>query len=481
MNATELSRVIESVSKDRSIKREIIISALEQAMLMAAQKKYGQHAVLEAHYNTDTGEIDLFLFKRVVESEPEMLEESEEIDIGDARKLDPECQLDDEIGVRVETPDFGRIDAQTAKQVIFQKVRDAEREIIFSEYIHRKGEIITGIARRVERGNLIIDLGRTDAVLPRGEIIPGEIFKPGDRVQAFLEDVVTSTKGPQLYLTRTSPRYLGKLFEIEVPEIRDGIVEIKQCAREPGARSKIAVVSKDRDVDPVGACVGMKGVRVQAVIQELKGEKIDIIPWSDNPVMFVRSALAPAEISSVRMDERNRMMEIMVEDDQLSLAIGKRGQNVRLAAQLTGWKLDIISRTKLSKRTTDVIASLQQIEGVSETFAQAIYQAGFASLRSISDATIENLQKIPGYEDGAAAEGLKERAKIAHKTHGDLIPAGASITNTGTLVGNKGESTSGAKAAAEERLREMMKQAASDEAKTTPEKTKETSTEKQDG
>jgi N utilization substance protein A len=474
MNATELSRVIESVSKDRSIKREIIISALEQAMLMAAQKKYGPHAVLEAHYNTDTGEIDLFLFKRVVESEPEMLEESEEIDIGEARLLDPECQLDDEIGVRVETPDFGRIDAQTAKQVIFQKVRDAEREIIFSEYIHRKGEIITGIARRVERGNLIIDLGRTDAVLPRGEIIPGEIFKPGDRVQAFLEDVVTSTKGPQLYLTRTSPRYLGKLFEIEVPEIRDGIVEIKQCAREPGARSKIAVVSKDRDVDPVGACVGMKGVRVQAVIQELKGEKIDIIPWSDNPVMFVRSALAPAEISSVRMDERNRMMEIMVEDDQLSLAIGKRGQNVRLAAQLTGWKLDIISRTKLSKRTTDVIASLQQIEGVSETFAQAIYQAGFGSLKALSDATIENLQKIPGYEDAEAATGLKARAAETHKRLGDLIPAGASvIMNTGALTSGKGESSVGAKVAAEERLREMMKQAAADEAKKI--------TEKQDG
>jgi N utilization substance protein A len=348
--------------------------------------------------------------------------------------------------------------------VIFQKVRDAEREIIFSEYIHRKGEIITGIARRVERGNLIIDLGRTDAVLPRGEIIPGEIFKPGDRVQAFLEDVVTSTKGPQLYLSRTSPRYLMKLFEIEVPEIRDGIVEIKHCAREPGARSKIAVVSKDRDVDPVGACVGMKGVRVQAVIAELKGEKIDIIPWSDNPVMFVRSALAPAEISSVRMDERNRMMEIMVEDDQLSLAIGKRGQNVRLAAQLTGWKLDIISRSKLSKRTTDVIATLQQIEGVVEMQAQAIYQAGFTSIRAVSDAPIEALQKVPGYEDAAAAEDLKRRGSEAHKKFGDLIPqSGISNLAQGSAITNGSEGSKDAKAQAEERLREMMKQAATDE------------------
>jgi len=460
MNATELTRVIESVSKDRSIKREIIISALEQAVLMAAQKKYGPHAVLEAHYNNDSGEIDLFLFKKVVESEPEMLEESEEIDIKEAHVLDPEAQVGDEIGVKVETPSFGRIDAQTAKQVIFQKVRDAEREIIFNEYIHRKGEIITGIARRVERGNLIIDLGRTDAVLPRGEIIPGEIFKPGDRVQAYLEDVATTTRGPQLYLTRTSPKYLMKLFEIEVPEIREEIVEVKACAREAGARSKIAVISKDRDVDPVGACVGMKGVRVQNVIQELKGEKIDIIPWSDNPVMFVRSALSPAEISSVRMDERNRTMEIMVEDDQLSLAIGKRGQNVRLAAQLTGWKLDIISRTKLQKRTTDVTAAFQQIEGVSETFAQAIFQAGFASLKSLSEATVEAIQKIPGYEDEAAAQGLKTRAAETYARVGDTLPAATTAAAAAAVMST---SSTDAKAAAEERLREMMKQADSGE------------------
>lgn len=462
MNASDLTRVIESVSKDRSIKREIIIAALEQAVLMAAQKKYGQHAILEAHYNNDSGEIDLYLFKKVVESEPEMLEESEEIDIGEARTLDPECQLGDEIGVKVETPDFGRIDAQTAKQVIFQKVRDAEREIIFNEYIHRKGEIITGIARRVERGNLVIDLGRTDAVLPRSEIIPGEIFKPGDRVQAYLEDVVTSTKGPQLYLTRTSAKYLMKLFEIEVPEIRDGIVEIKLAAREAGARSKIAVTSKDRDVDPVGACVGMKGVRVQAVIQELKGEKIDIIPWSDNPVMFVRSALAPAEISSVKMDERAKTMEIMVEDDQLSLAIGKRGQNVRLAAQLTGWKLDIISRSKLSRRTTDVVYTLSLIDGVNETFAQAIYQNGFQSIRAVAEANIEALQKIPGYEEASMAESLKTRAADALKKHGDMIQTPA--TPAGQAPAMADSSTAGsrtdAKAAAEERLREMMKAAA---------------------
>jgi N utilization substance protein A len=458
MNATELARVIESVGKDRGIKREIIISALEQALLMAAQKKYGPNAVLEAHYNNESGEIDLFQFKKVVDSEPEMLEESEEIQIQEAHKLDPDAQIGDELGIKVEAPDFGRIDAQTAKQVIFQKVRDAEREIVYNEYIHRKGEIITGIARRVERGNLVIDLGKTDALLPRSEIIPGEMFKPGDRVQAYLSDVTLTTRGPQLYLTRTSPKYLMKLFEVEVPEIREQIVEIKLCAREPGARSKIAVVSKDRDVDPVGACVGMKGIRVQNVIQELKGEKIDIIPWSDNPVIFVRSALAPAEISSVRMDERNRTMEIMVEDDQLSLAIGRKGQNVRLAAQLTGWRLDIISKTKLAKRTADAIFNLQHIEGVNETMAQAIYQAGYLNVRQVADASPESLMKIPGYESQETALRLKERAGAVVEKAGDVL-AGPAQADDGKGTFTASPVRGDAKAQAEQRLREMMRQA----------------------
>ncbi len=463
MNASELTRVIESVGKDRGIKREIIISALEQAVLMAAQKKYGAAAVLEAHYNTDTGEIDLFLFKKVVESEPEMLEESEEIDIQDARKLDPEAQIGDELGVKVEVPDFGRIDAQTAKQVIFQKVRDAERELIYNDYIHRKGEIITGIARRIERGALVIDLGKTDALLPRTEIIAGEQFRPGDRVQAYLSDVVLGARGPQLYLSRTSPKYLMKLFEMEVPEIREGIVEIKHCVREPGARAKIAVISRDRDVDPVGACVGMKGIRVQNVIQELKGEKIDIIPWSDNPVVFVRSGLAPAEISSVRLDERTRTMEIMVEDDQLSLAIGRKGQNVRLAAQLTGWKLDIISKTKLQKRASDALFSLQHIEGVSDTNAQAIYQGGYLNVRQVATAEVSALREVAGYESEEAARSLKERAQAAVEKGGDALTPqvtpnpdskGSFTASPEARGGNRD-----AKAAAEERLREEIKRA----------------------
>ncbi|MFN7683932.1 MAG: transcription termination factor NusA [Oligoflexia bacterium] len=450
MNSTELTRVIESVGKDRGIKKEIIISALEQAILMAAQKKYGPNAILEAHYNTDSGEIDLFLFKKVVDSEPEMLEESEEINLNEARELDPDCSIGDELGVKVETPGFGRIDAQTAKQVIFQKVRDAEREIIYNEFIHRKGEVITGIARRMERGNLIIDLGKTDAILPRQDIIPGEMIKPGDRVQAYLSDVAHTTRGPQIYLSRTSPKYLMKLFETEVPEVRDGIVEIKLCAREPGARAKIAVISKDRDIDPVGACVGMKGVRVQNVIQELRGEKIDIIPWSDNPVVFVRSALSPAEISSVRLDERAKAMEIMVEDDQLSLAIGRRGQNVRLASQLTGWKLDIISKSKLQRRTSDSIFNLQHIEGVTETMAHSLYGAGFLNMKQVSEAGIEQLQRVPGYEQAENAEKLKERAAAAYAQHGDLVAAPAEAA--------AGAGSTDAKSKAEAMLRELVRE-----------------------
>ncbi len=422
MNLTELSRVIESVGRDRGIKREIIVSAIEQAILAAAQKKYGPHAILEAHYNDESGEVDLYLFKKVVESDDDMLEEAEEIKVEEALELDPQAQVGDELGVKVETPSFGRIDAQTAKQIIFQKVRDAERDIVFNEYAPLKGEIVSGIARRMERGNLVIDLGKTDALLPRNEVIPGEMFKPGDRVQAILVDVVSTTKGPALYLSRTNPKYMMKLFEQEVPEIRDGIVEIKVCVREPGSRAKIAVVSKDRDVEPVGACVGTKGVRVQQVIAELKGERIDIIPWSDNTMVFVREALKPSEISSIRADDRNKTMEIMVEDTELSKAIGRRGQNVRLAAQITGWKLDIISKTKLQRRIQDAVTNLIHIEGLNETMARGLAQGGILNIRMLSDAPAEFLAKVPGFEDKEVAQRYKDAAQA-------LVDSGADYVN----------------------------------------------------
>ncbi len=449
---TELSRVIESVGRDRGIKREIIVSAIEQAILAAAQKKYGPHAILEAHYNEESGDVDLYLFKKVVDSEDDMLEESEEIKIQEALELDPQAQIGDELGVKVETPSFGRVDAQTAKQIIFQKVRDAERDIIFNEYLPLKGEIVSGIARRMERGNLVIDLGKTDAFLPKNEIIPGELYKPGDRVQAILVDVVTTTKGPALYISRTNPKYLMKLFEQEVPEIRDGIIEIKHCSREPGSRAKMAVISKDRDIDPVGACVGMKGVRVQQVIQELKGEKIDIIPWSDNPMVFARSALSPAEISSIRIDERTKAMEIMVEDTQLSLAIGKRGQNVRLAAQITGWKLDIISKTKLQKRVQDAITNLMNIEGMNDTQARALAQVSVLNIRQLSETGIDNLVKVPGFEDREVAERIKARAQ-------QMVDEGSPIVNGVQAPTTIGAVETDAKAQASEKLKEMIQQA----------------------
>ncbi len=452
MNLSELSRVIESVGRDRGIKREIIVSAIEQAVLAAAQKKYGPHAILEAHYNEESGDVDLYLFKKVVDSDDEMLEESEEIKIQDALELDPQAQIGDELGVKVETPHFGRVDAQTAKQIIFQKVREAERDIIFNEFLPLRGEIVSGIARRMERGSLVIDLGKTEAHMPRNEIIPGENYKPGDRVQAILIDVMTTTKGPTLYISRTNPKYLMKLFEQEVPEIRDGIIEIKQCAREPGSRAKMAVISKDRDIDPVGACVGMKGVRVQQVIQELKGEKIDIIPWSDNPMVFARSALSPAEISSIRIDERNKSMEIMVEDTQLSLAIGKRGQNVRLAAQITGWKLDIISKTKLQKRVADAIANLMMIEGMGDTQARALAQVGVLNIRQFAETAPETIFKVPGFEDREVAERLKARAQA-------LVEEGASFVNGVQTVTTTITPENDAKAVASEKLKEMIQQA----------------------
>lgn len=468
MNMSDLSRVIEQVGKDRGIKKEVIVEALEQAVLMAAQKKFGVGARLEAHYNLESGEIELFQFKTVVENEDEIGDPDVDIELVEARKLDPEVSIGDELGIKLDTPTFGRIDAQTAKQVIFQKVRDAERDIIYGEFIHRKGEVISGIARRIERGALVIDLGKTDALLPRSEIIPGETFKPGDRVQAYLSDVVMTPRGPQLYMTRTSPKFLAKLFEAEVPEVADGIVEIKTAAREPGGRAKMAVASNDRDVDPVGACVGMKGVRVQNVIAELRGEKIDIIPWNENPALFVKSALQPAEISSIKMDERNRTMEIMVEDDQLSLAIGKRGQNVRLAAMLTGWKLDIISKSKLQKRLSDAIFNLQNIEGVNETLAQALYNTGFVNVFQVAEAPLESLMKVPGYAGEEEATSLKTRAQSIVEKGGEALMLSKDGTpleslrtiHTGRPPGgtavNINAPAKDAKSMAEERLRQEL-------------------------
>ncbi len=425
MNFSELSRVIDVVGKDRGIGREVIIEALEQAMLMAARKKLGPTAELEAHWNNDSGEVEIYQFKKVVAVDDDISDDDREIELAKAKELDEEAKLGDELGIKLEAVNFGRIDAQTARQIILQKVRDAERDIIFKEFIGRKGEIISGIARRIERGNLIVDLGRTEAIMPRHGTIMGENYKPGDRVQALLEDVAESARGPQLVLSRTAPQFLIKLFEVEVPEIAEEVVEIRLCVREPGERAKIAVYSNDRDVDPVGACVGMKGIRVQNVVQELRGEKIDIIPWNEDITVFVRSALAPADISMVRVIPATNTLEIVVEDDQLSLAIGRKGQNVRLASQLTGWKVDILSKSKLNLRATNALANLKQIDGLTDTLAQSIYQCGFLNVLELSKQAVETLIRIPGFDSPASAEDLKKKAQATVERVGMEAASGA--------------------------------------------------------
>lgn len=407
---SELARVIDQVGKDKGIEKALIIDAVTQGMLVAARKKYGTYREIEASYNEGSGEIELFEYKEVVPRE-KYIDEEVEIPLDEARKLDPDVQVDESIGIKLDSGDLGRIAAQTAKQIILQKVRDAERELIYNEFEQRKGEIVSGIVRRVERGSVVVDLGRTESVIPLREQIPGEMFKPGDRIQGYLLEVRQTTRGPQIIMSRASESYLMKLFEAEVPEIYEGLVEIMAAAREPGARAKIAVVSKDAAIDPVGACVGMKGSRVQAVVQELRGEKIDIVPWNEDITRFAANALAPAEISRIFLDEENREMEVVVPDSQLSLAIGKKGQNVRLAAKLTTWKIDILSESAASARTAESIFNLMLIPGMTELSAQNIFQSGFGSFQSIADAQAGDIMTIPGFEDAAKAQTLIENAK----------------------------------------------------------------------
>jgi len=449
---SELSRVIEQVGKDKGIDRQLIVDAVVQGMLLAARKKYGTYREIEASYNEETGEVELFEFKEVVPRE-KYIDEEVEIPFDEAIKLDPQAQLDDSIGIKMDSTDLGRIAAQTAKQIILQKVRDAEREIIFNEFEQRRGDIASGIARRVERGAIVVDLGRTEAYIPPREQIPGESFKPGDRLQGYLSEVRMTTRGPQIIMSRADERYLVKLFETEVPEVYDGIVEIMAAAREPGARAKIAVRSKDPAVDPVGACVGMKGTRVQAIVQELRGEKIDIVPWNEDVTRFAANALAPAEISRIFMDEDNRELEIVVPDSQLSLAIGKKGQNVRLAAKLTGWKIDILSESSAAARTAEAIFNLMLIPGMTETMAQNIFQSGFGSFAAIAKAAVEEVITIPGYDDPTKAQKLIDEAHaVIKKYEEEGIPVPTSPAAQAGLTKVSGS----AKAQADMRLKQEL-------------------------
>lgn len=385
-----LNHIIDQVVKDKGINRGVLVEALESAVLSAANKKYRNTRDLEAHYNEEIGDVEVFEFVTVVD---EVVDSYKEIDLGEAKEVDPDVEVGDSLGMMLEAGGFSRIAAQTAKQVIIQKVREAEREGVYNEFKDRIGEVVNGIVRRYERGDLIVDLGRAEALLPSREQVPRENYRQSDRVRAYISEVKMSTKGPQIILSRTHPGLLISLFKSEVPEVAEGIVEIKGAVREPGNRAKIAVVSHDVDVDPVGACVGMRGSRVQNVVTELRGERIDIIPWSPDTARFACAALAPAEVSRVYIDEEGQSLEVIVPDDQLSLAIGKKGQNVRLAAMLIGWRIDIKSESRAQEEE-------QEQEQVESDAAET------------ENADNEDFEAIPSAEsaepvDGSAVESVE--------------------------------------------------------------------------
>ena len=407
---SDLARLIDAVHREKNIPRDVLVEVLEGALEAAARRRFGMTRDLEAHYNEELGEVELFEFRTVVE---EIDDEETDILFEQARDLDPECEFGDSLGIKMDVEVPGRIAAQTDKQVIIQKIRDAEREMTFNEFRDRKGELITGIVRRFEKGNIIVDLGRAEAILPKREQVHTETYRQGDRLQAYVLDITRSSKSPQVVLSRTHPGLLMKLFELEVPEIYEGIVRIEACAREPGHRAKIAVSSTDPDVDPVGACVGLKGSRVQAVVQELRGEAIDIIPFHPDPARFIVSAIAPAMVSRVYMDEHLHTMELIVPDDQLSKAIGRRGQNVRLAAQLTGWRIDIFSESRHAEMNQQARDELARLPGVDEELVELLVRHGYRGSQVLSEADPYEVASILGITEDAAEALLVEAEDLA--------------------------------------------------------------------
>ena len=407
----ELLQVADSVARDKGIDRDEVLEAMEQAIRKAGRSKYGQEYDIRAEIDRRNGEIRLLRFREVAEA---VENEATQIAHAEAQRLNPEAEVGDFITDQLPPIDFGRIAAQTAKQVIVQKVRDAERQRQFLEFRDRVSEVVNGLVKRVEFGNVVVDLGRAEAMLRRDELLPRESFRQGERVRAYIYDVRQELRGPQIFLSRTHPQFMAKLFAQEVPEIYDGIIEIKAVARDPGSRAKIAVISRDSGIDPVGACVGMRGSRVQAVVGELQGEKIDIVPWSPDPATFVVNALAPAEVAKVVMDEEQRRIEVVVPDDQLSLAIGRRGQNVRLASQLTGWDIDILTEAEESERRTEEFRNRSQMFidalDIDDVIAHLLVTEGFTSLEEVAYVPLEDLADIEGFDAEVAAE-LQERAR----------------------------------------------------------------------
>ncbi|MDH3922946.1 MAG: transcription termination factor NusA, partial [Desulfobulbaceae bacterium] len=390
------------ISRDKGIEKHLLVETIEEAVRSAARKKFGSRRDMEVQYNDELGEVEIFQFRMVVDT---VEDEQTEISLEEASALDPGVKLLDEIGTKMDNiAELGRIAAQSAKQVIIQKMKDAELDVIYDMYKDRKGDIVNGIVQRFERGNMIINLGRTDAILPHSEQIPKRSFRQGDRIRALLLDVRQSAREQQLVLSRTNNDFLVKLFEMEVPEIAEGIVNVMGVSREPGFRAKIAVSSSESDVDPIGACVGMKGSRVQNVVQELQGERIDIIPWSPDPAKFVSSSLAPAEVAMVLVDEDKKSLMVVVPDDQLSLAIGRQGQNVRLASKLLGWNIDVKSEARYTKLEEDGYRSLLNIEGVDEGVADILYDGGFRAASDLKGVDSKELENLKGMKPERAAE-----------------------------------------------------------------------------
>ncbi|MDE3015856.1 MAG: transcription termination/antitermination protein NusA [Pseudomonadota bacterium] len=427
--STELLQIADSVAREKGLAKESILEAMEQAIQTAGRRKYGHEHDIRAEIDKKTGEIKLYRVRTVVSDDlmpveateiveggnvPEGFNAHTQIHLKDARTIDRALELGDEIKDVLPPIDFGRVAAQTAKQVVLQKVRDAEREKQFEEFKDKTGEIISGTVKRVEYGNVVVDFGRTEAMIRRDELIPREAFRPGDRIRAYIADVRREKTGPQIFLSRTHPDFLSKLFAQEVPEIYDGIIEVKAVARDPGSRAKIAVYSKDSSVNPVLSCVGVRGSRVQAVVGELQGEKIDIIEWSPDSATFVVNALSSAEVTKVVIDETKGRIEMVVPDDQLSLAIGRRGQNVRLASQLTGWSIDILTEAVESERRADEFKSLSQLFvdalNVEEVIAHLLVTEGFTSVEEVAFIPIADLANIEGFDESVAQE-LHTRAQ----------------------------------------------------------------------
>ncbi|MEO0361566.1 MAG: transcription termination factor NusA, partial [Pseudomonadota bacterium] len=404
-------QIADAVAREKLIDPELVIEAMEDSLGKAARSRYGAEMDIRAHIDRKSGEMSMFRAREVVE---EVENHFTEMTLEDARAMNPEAEIGSIITDPLPVMDFGRVAAQTAKQVIVQKVRDAERERTYAEYKDRVGEIINGVVRRVEYGNVIVDLGRGEGIIRRDQLINREAFRVGDRVRSYIREVREEARGPQIFLSRTAPEFMAELFKMEVPEIYDGVIEIKAVARDPGSRAKIGVVSYDNSIDPVGACVGMRGSRVQAVVSELNGEKIDIIPWTEDAATFLVNALQPAEVSKVVMDEDAGRVEVVVPDEQLSLAIGRRGQNVRLASQLTGWDIDIMTEQEESERRQAEFAErtqmFQDAMNVDEMVAQLLVSEGFNTLEEVAFVELDELTVIDGVDESTAEE-LQARAR----------------------------------------------------------------------